>query len=183
VLWRCQWDFVAIVLQFHTHCSSLSLKFRNIFKDSCLRVSIAVKRHHNLSNSYKGKHFTEPGLQFWGLVRYCHDRSMAVCRQAWHWRRSWEFYIWISRQQEETATPSLAWASETSVPTPQWHTSSNKATPPKSATPYRLMGAIFIQTTTPGFHIVTQASLELATCLKLALNLLSFSPISQVLGL
>ena len=28
----------------------------------CLRVSIAVKRHHDLSNSYKGQHLIEAGL-------------------------------------------------------------------------------------------------------------------------
>jgi hypothetical protein len=30
---------------------------------------------------------------------------------------------------------------------PQWHTSSNKATPPNSGSPYEPMGAVFIQTT------------------------------------
>jgi hypothetical protein len=28
----------------------------------CLRISIAVKRHHNPSNSYKGKHLIGVGL-------------------------------------------------------------------------------------------------------------------------
>jgi hypothetical protein len=31
-----------------------------------------VKRHHNLSNSYKGKHFIGAGLQFRVLVCYHH---------------------------------------------------------------------------------------------------------------
>jgi hypothetical protein len=30
----------------------------------CLRVSIAVKRHHDQGNSYKGQHLIEAGLQF-----------------------------------------------------------------------------------------------------------------------
>ena len=34
------------------------------------------------------------------------------------------------------------------------HTSSNKATPPNSATPYGSIGDIFIQTTTPNVHIL-----------------------------
>jgi hypothetical protein len=40
-----------------------------------LRVSIAVKRHHDHSNSYKGKHLIWAGLRFWGLVRCCHGRK------------------------------------------------------------------------------------------------------------
>ena len=35
----------------------------------------------------------------------------------------------------------------------QVHTYSNKATPPNSATPYELMGANYIQTTTVGLNI------------------------------
>ena len=34
-------------------------------------ISIAVKRHHDQSNSYKGKHLTGAGLQFRSLV-HCH---------------------------------------------------------------------------------------------------------------
>jgi hypothetical protein len=42
----------------------------------CLReVSIAVKRHHDLSSSYRRKHLIGAGLQFKGLVRYHHDRK------------------------------------------------------------------------------------------------------------
>lgn len=36
-------------------------------------VPIAMKRHH--SNSYKGKHLIMAGLQFRGLVCYCHGRK------------------------------------------------------------------------------------------------------------
>jgi hypothetical protein len=32
----------------------------------CLRVSIAMKRHHDQDNSYKGKHLIGAGLQFQG---------------------------------------------------------------------------------------------------------------------
>ena len=41
-----------------------------------LRVSIAVKRHHDYSNSYKMKHVTVVAhLQFRGLVQYHHGRK------------------------------------------------------------------------------------------------------------
>ena len=40
-----------------------------------VRVSIAVKRHHDHSNSYKGKHLTGAGLQFRDLVNYHHGRK------------------------------------------------------------------------------------------------------------
>ena len=44
-----------------------------------VRVSIAVKRHHDHGNSYKRKHLIGAGLQFRGLVHYhrgrwCTDR-------------------------------------------------------------------------------------------------------------
>jgi hypothetical protein len=42
----------------------------------CLRVSIAVKRHHNQGNSYKGKHLTGAGLQ---VLRF----SPLSWREAW----------------------------------------------------------------------------------------------------
>ena len=33
-------------------------------KRECLKVSLAMKRHHDHSNSYKGKHLFQAGLQF-----------------------------------------------------------------------------------------------------------------------
>ena len=39
-----------------------------------LRVSIALKRHHDHGNSYKGSHFIGAGLQFRGLVHH-HGRK------------------------------------------------------------------------------------------------------------
>jgi hypothetical protein len=97
---------------------------------------------------------------------------MMVCRETWCWQRSQEFYIWISKQQKDRERErgrgrerqrkreterdrlGLAWPSETSKPTPQWHTSSK--TIPTSTRPYlpivpvpmSLWGlATFIQTT------------------------------------
>jgi hypothetical protein len=79
---------------------------------------------------------------------------MVACRQTLCWRRSWEFYIWIGRQQEERVTLGLARGSESSKPAPsdtlpttrphllhQGHTSNN-------ATPYESIGAAVIQTST-----------------------------------
>jgi hypothetical protein len=57
-------------------------------RDTCshdgvyLRVSVAMHRYHDHGNSYKGMHLIGAGLQFRGLVHYCH-RGMAACRQAW----------------------------------------------------------------------------------------------------
>ena len=38
----------------------------------CHRVSTAVKRHHDHSNSYKGKQFIGADLEFRGLVHNSH---------------------------------------------------------------------------------------------------------------
>lgn len=40
-----------------------------------------------------------------------------ACRQTWSWRGTWDFYIWIGRQQEKE-TFDLAWASEISKTSP-----------------------------------------------------------------
>lgn len=37
----------------------------------CLRVSIAVKRHHYHNSSYKGEHFIGAGLQLQHFQRIC----------------------------------------------------------------------------------------------------------------
>jgi hypothetical protein len=76
-----------------------------------------VRRHHDHGKSYKRKHWIEAGLHFRGLVHHHHDRSMEAHRQTWCWRSSWEFYIWICRQQEQQRDTGLVWAFETSKPT------------------------------------------------------------------
>ena len=53
-----------------------------------VRVSIAVKRHQDHSNSYKGKHLTGAGLQFRGLVNYHHDRKHGGVRETRCWRQN-----------------------------------------------------------------------------------------------
>jgi hypothetical protein len=44
-----------------------------------VRVSITVKRHHDHSNSYKGKHFTGTGLQIYSIVIM--EGNMVACRR------------------------------------------------------------------------------------------------------
>lgn len=56
-----------------------------------------MKRHHEQSNSYKGKHVIGAGLQFGGSVHYGHGGKHGVCGQACLEK---EFYILIPRQQE-----------------------------------------------------------------------------------
>jgi hypothetical protein len=57
-----------------------------LFLSHCLRVSIAVKKHHDHGNSYKGKHLVGEGLQLRGLVLYQDGGSMAALSQTWCWR-------------------------------------------------------------------------------------------------
>jgi hypothetical protein len=83
---------------------------------------------------------------FRGLVHYHHSRDMAAYRQTLCWGSSWEFYILIQRSQKGTGFYtgcSLSIYVRPQSPPPQWHTSSNKATPtptrppPNSSIPYR----------------------------------------------
>jgi hypothetical protein len=71
----------------------------------CLRVSIALKRHHDHSNSYRGKHLIGAGLQFRDVVHYHHGQKHGGTQVDLVLKR---FYIRISRQQEERAITSLA---------------------------------------------------------------------------
>ena len=68
---------------------------------------------------------------------------MAVFLQTLCWRRSWEFYVLIWLKLGELS--SRQWGGGSQSPPSQWHTSSNKAIYPNSATPW----AKYIQTTTP----------------------------------
>ena len=62
--------------------------------------------HCKHRNAYKlwQKHLTGTTLQLRGLVHYHHAGSMEGHKQTWCQRGSWEFYIWIFREQEENAT-------------------------------------------------------------------------------
>jgi hypothetical protein len=67
---------------------------------------------------------------FRGLVHYHHGGSMAASRLTWCWRRSWKFYILIHRQQKRTVSHTgRSLSTYPQSPPPQWHSSSNKATP------------------------------------------------------
>ena len=82
--------------------------------------------------------------------------SMVACRQTWCWRGSWEFYIWIHRQQTERNHKHLKPQSLLPVTHFLWqgHTDSYKATSyHSSAPPYETMRAIFTQTTTTGCSV------------------------------
>jgi hypothetical protein len=48
-------------------------------KRECLKVSLAMKRHHDHSNSYKGKHLIWTGLQFRCLIHYLSS-----------WQKAWQ---------------------------------------------------------------------------------------------
>ena len=67
--------FKVWTLIFPTHLINLDFirsKSDILIPDVVARVSIAVKRHHDQGNSYKGKHFRVAQLQFRGLVHYHH---------------------------------------------------------------------------------------------------------------
>lgn len=77
--------------------------------------SVAVKRQHGHSNSYKGKHFIGADLQvsrFSSLSVWQVARSEEWCHTGRHGaREATEFYICICRQQEK-GTLVLAWGFE-----------------------------------------------------------------------
>ena len=69
------------------------------------QCSIAMKRRHDHSNSYKVKHFLGARYSFRGLVHYLHDGKHGSMQADMALDRcSWVFYIWIPRQQEERVT-------------------------------------------------------------------------------
>ena len=70
---------------------------------------IAVKRPYGHGNSYKGKHLTEAGLQFIGLVHCHHGRKDGSTQINMVLEMELRFlYILICRQQEEKETLGLA---------------------------------------------------------------------------
>jgi hypothetical protein len=81
--------------------SKLHVRSLKINLGVCLRVSIALKRHHDQSNSYKGQYLIGAGLQVqwfsplssWLEAWQCPGRHGAGDRAL--------FYILIRRQQEE----------------------------------------------------------------------------------
>jgi hypothetical protein len=70
---------------------------------------MAVKAHHDHSNSCKGKHLIGADLQYRGLV-HCHQSVNHSGTQAdTVLARNRAFYLWISRQQgRESETLNVA---------------------------------------------------------------------------
>ena len=69
------------------------------------RASIAVKRHHGHSNSYKGENLIKTDLCFRSLINHhhgenCGDRKTEIVLA--------RLYIEISRQQGESETLGMA---------------------------------------------------------------------------
>lgn len=79
-------------------------------------------------NSCEGKHLTETGFHFRGLVYYCCGLKHGG----------------VQADKEKEPRAGREWGT---LPSTR-QTYSNKATPPSSATPYGSMSAIFLQTTT-----------------------------------
>lgn len=112
-------------------CSS-SANDKNQFPlDLCWSVTVLA----NALLLWRGEGLPEPqqlmqnGLN-WGLFTVVEVPSFIITagslparKQAWWWRRSWQFYGWICRQQEQR-TPGPGWSIWNLRAHPQWHTSS-----------------------------------------------------------
>jgi hypothetical protein len=97
-----------------------------------VRVSIAVKRHHDQGNSYKG-HLIGAGLQVWWFspLPSWQEHSSIQAGMVLE-----ELRILYPHPKEARSRLSPKWLGGSQSPPPQWCTSSNKATPiPNKATP------------------------------------------------
>ena len=121
------------------HFWALSCLHFDADKNGCLsHCPIAVKRHHEQGNSYKGN-IIGAGLQFQGFS------PLSSRQEAWqHPVRcgAGVLHLDLKASGRDSEPLGLAWAYETSEPTPQWHAASNEAISPNSATPCGPMGAI-----------------------------------------
>jgi hypothetical protein len=112
------------------------------FSYSAIRISTAVKGHHDLGNSHKGKHLSEPGLQFRGSVLYHHDwkhgsmqvdtvlekelRVLHLDLQAAGRESDW---AWLEYLSPQSPPPTAVLPPTRPHLLQQGHTYSNKATP------------------------------------------------------
>ena len=128
--------------------------------DVLLKIPIAVKRHHDQSNCCKGQYLIGAGIQtqrFRPLSSRLEHSSTQAC-MAWHGMEGTESSASLAQSsQEQTVFEVVRRRVSKSIPTVTYflqhsHTYSNKPTPPNTATPYGLMGATFIQTTTGLFN-------------------------------
>ena len=104
-----------------------------------LSISIAVKRHHDQGSSYKRTTFNCSWLT--GSVQY-HLWEHGSFQAGMAHKMLWVLHPILKVNRRRSASRQLGEGSQS--PPPKWHTSSNKATPPNSATPW----AKHIQTTT-----------------------------------
>jgi hypothetical protein len=70
------------------------------FKDSVL-VRVSVVRRHRKATPLK-ENISRVLAYSPGFIHYHHVGSVMAHRWSWCRRRSWEFHIWIHRQQEES---------------------------------------------------------------------------------
>ena len=77
-----------------------------------------MKRHHDHSNSYKGKHLIGAGLQFRVLVHYCHGRKHSCTRADMMLEKEMRIFYLDPQKQEVNVTLDLAEEFETSKPVP-----------------------------------------------------------------
>jgi len=103
-----------------------------------------VKRHHDHRSSYKGEHLIGAGLQVQRLSPLL-SRQEAMQHLGRHGAGggAWVLHL-VLKSNRRRLLPSKQLGRRSQSPSPQWHTSSNKATPPNSATPW----AKHIQSTT-----------------------------------
>jgi len=68
--------------------------------------SIAVKRHHDHGDFYKGKYLIGAGLLFSPAIDIMAG-SMVTYKQTWYWRGRYEFYSQIGKKHGQSKTMGL----------------------------------------------------------------------------
>jgi hypothetical protein len=133
-----------IYIHLHTGVCSLTYiwhiyTYADNIHTQCLGVSCAMQRLHDHSNSHKGNRLIGAGLplqsfrpssSWWGAWRHTGRHGAGEVAES---STSWS----TGSRKRRCATLGIAWAQETSKPTPtvthflqQGHTYSNKTTPP-----------------------------------------------------
>ena len=100
---------------------------------ACLRVSIAAKRHHGQGNSCKG-HLFGAGLQVQRFIHYHQSRKHSSFQEGLVQEELGVLHLVLKANKRRLLSSRQLEGGSQNLP-PQWHTSSNKATPPNSATP------------------------------------------------
>jgi hypothetical protein len=92
-----------------------------------------VERHRDQGNSYKGQHLIRAAYRFRDSVQYHQSGSMAASRQGMVQEELRVLHLVMKASRRRLIFTH--WE-ELQSPSPKRHTSSNKATPPNSTTPY-----------------------------------------------